>query len=149
MEKDEVLINLENFTKNQQLEGARGVFKEIEQTISKDSKSESACVLIHVDQEMSNRISTFLSGSPKAATQAINHTLCIAISQGAKPGRESREYLLNAAKLLIRVDADKLGLDSKKSRHWKVLLQQLLPFRSHVKEEIWKIVFLLKPHQKK
>ena len=114
MEKDEVLINLENFTKNQQLEGARGVFKKIEQTISKGSKSESACVLIHVDQEISSRISTFLSGSPKTATQAINHTLCIAISQGAKPGRESREYLLNAAKLLIRVDADKLGLDSEK-----------------------------------
>ncbi len=128
MEKDEVLINLENLTKNQQLEGARGVFKKIEQTISKDSKSESACVLIHVDQEMSNRISTFLSGSPKTATQAINHTLCIAISQGAKPGRESREYLLNAAKLLIRVNADKLGLDSEKKSALESALATIVAF---------------------
>lgn len=64
MENDEVLVDLENFSRDQQVEGARQVFNKIEHTVRKDNSSKSACVMIHLDQEMDSSISTFISGNP-------------------------------------------------------------------------------------
>ena len=56
MNKDDVLIDLEHFSQNQKMEGARQVFEKIQRTICKDDQSNCACVLIHLDQEMDSRI---------------------------------------------------------------------------------------------
>lgn len=114
MEKDEVLVDLENFSCDQKVEGARQVFEKIEHTVRKDNSSKSACVMIHLDQEMDSRVSTFISGNPENTIQVLNNALKVAISQGVKPEKKSRQLLFNAIRLLIEVDSDKLGLDKEK-----------------------------------
>ena len=114
MEKDEVLVDLENFSRDQKVEGARQVFSKIEHTICKDDQSNCACVLIHLDQEMDSRISTFISGNPENTIKILNNALKVAISQGVKTDAKSKHFLLNGFRLLLEADVDKLGLDNDK-----------------------------------
>lgn len=114
MNKDDVLIDLENFSHDKQVEGARQVFNKIEHTVRKDNSSKSACVMIHLDQEMDSRISTFISGNPENTIKILNNALKVAISQGVKTDAKSKHFLLNGLRLLLEADVDKLGLDNDK-----------------------------------
>ena len=114
MNKDDVLIDLEHFSQNQKMEGARQVFEKIQRTICKDDQSNCACVLIHLDQEMDSRISTFISGNPENTIKILNNALKVAISQGVKTDAKSKHFLLNGFRLLLEADVDKLGLDNDK-----------------------------------
>lgn len=114
MNKDDVLIDLEHFSQNQKMEGARQVFEKIQRTICKDDQSNCACVLIHLDQEMDSRISTFISGNPENTIKILNNALKVAISQGVKTDAKSKHFLLNGLRLLLEADVDKLGLDNDK-----------------------------------
>ena len=114
MNKDDVLIDLENFSHDKQVEGARQVFEKIQRTICKGDQSNCACVLIHLDQEMDSRVSTFISGNPENTIRILNSALKVAISQGVKTDAKSKHFLLNGLRLLIEADVDKLGLDNDK-----------------------------------
>ena len=114
MNKDDVLIDLEHFSQNQKMEGARQVFEKIQRTICKDDQSNCACVLIHLDKEVDSRASTYISGSPESTIPILNNALKIAISQGVKTDAKSKHFLLNGLRLLLEADVDKLGLDNDK-----------------------------------
>ena len=116
MKKDEVLVDLENFSSNQKVEGARQVFNKIEYTVrNKDISSKNACVMIHLDQNTGGRVSTFISGNPEVTVEVLINALKLSISRGVnKPEYKSKQLLLNALKLLLEADVDKLGLDNDK-----------------------------------
>ena len=114
MNKDDVLIDLENFSHDKQVEGARQVFEKIQRTICKDDQSNCACVLIHLDKEVDSRASTYISGSPESTIPILNNALKIAISQGVKSDKMSRHFLFNGMRLILEADLDKLGLDEKR-----------------------------------
>ena len=114
MKKDDVLIDLENFSHDKQVEGARQVFEKIQRTICKDDQSNCACVLIHLDKEVDSRGSTYISGSPESTIPILNNALTVAISQGVKSDKKSRHFLFNGMRLILEADYDKLGLDEKR-----------------------------------
>ena len=114
MNKDDILIDLEHFSHDKQVEGARQVFEKIQRTICKGDQSNCACVLIHLDKEVDSRASTYISGSPESTIPILNNALKIAISQGVKTDAKSKHFLLNGLRLLIEADVDKLGLDNDK-----------------------------------
>jgi len=114
MNKDDVLIDLENFSHDKQVEGARQVFEKIQRTICKDDQSNCACVLIHLDKEVDSRVSTYISGSPESTIPILNNALTVAISQGVKSDNTSRHFLFNGMRLILEADCDKLGLDEKR-----------------------------------
>ena len=114
MNKDDILIDLEHFSHDKQVEGARQVFEKIQRTICEDDHSNCACVLIHLDKEVDSRVSTYISGSPESTIPILNNALTVAISQGVKPDKKDRHFLFNGMKLILEADCDKLGLDEKR-----------------------------------
>ena len=114
MNKDDILIDLEHFSHDKQVEGARHVFEKIQRTICGDDHSNCACVLIHLDKEEDSRVSTYISGSPESTIPILNNALTVAISQGVKPDKKDRHFLFNGMKLILEADCDKLGLDEKR-----------------------------------
>jgi len=122
MKKDKVLIDLENFSHDKQVEGARSVFQKIEQTIRKDNHERCACVAAHLDSEDSPKTSFFMCGNPKMTHALLTEALVTAITNGVVAGAQNKVILLNALKLLSRVDVEQLHLDDSK----KLTLQKAI-----------------------
>lgn len=122
MKKDKVLIDLENFSHDKQVEGARSVFQKIEQTIRKDNHERCACVAAHLDSEDSSKTSVFMCGNPKMTHALLTEALVTAITNGVVAGAQNKVILLNALKLLSRVDVEQLHLDDSK----KLTLQKAI-----------------------
>ena len=122
MKKDEVLIDLENFSHDKQVEGARSVFQKIEQTIRKGNHERCACIVAHLDTEDSPKNSVFMCGNPKMTHALLVEALVTAITNGVVAGAQNKVILLNALKLLSRVDVEQLHLDDSK----KLTLQKAI-----------------------
>lgn len=114
MEKDEVVIDMQNFPDKERLMGVKPILNRIEQTIAQNNEdvTNCACIAIHVDPAVNgSEVSTFMYGSPKMNQQLLCKAVCIAIKQSAKPGKEGALILLNAMRLFKEVDVEKLNLD--------------------------------------
>ena len=122
MKKDEVIIDLENFSHDKQVEGARSVFQKIERTVRKDDHERSACIVAHLDTEDSPKNSVFMCGNPKMTHALLVEALFTAITEGVVAGAQNKVILLNALKLLSRVDVEQLHLDDSK----KLTLQKAI-----------------------
>lgn len=122
MKKDEVIIDLDNFSHDKQVEGARSVFQKIERTVRKGNHERSACIVAHLDSEDSPKNSVFVCGNPKMTQSLLIEALVTVITEGVVAGAQSKVILMNALKLLIRVDVDQLQLDDSK----KLTLQKAI-----------------------
>ena len=111
MDKNETLINLENFASSKKLDAVKPIFESIEKTIlSSDENDRFAIVVAHVDKKQSNYSNAFLAGGGKDSVNLLNNLLIRTIKQF--PQKAIDDVLLaQAVSILCEIKADNLNVN--------------------------------------
>ena len=113
MDKNETLINLENFASSKKLDAVKPIFEGIEKTIlSSDENDRFAIVVAHVDKKQSNYSKTFMAGNGNDTVNLLNNLLVTTIKQTISSKSKIDDALLeHAVRILCEIKADNLNVN--------------------------------------